>query len=141
MQKQNSRGNEYGVIGSEAGAEYLSDFDFGGLLSDYIRAKAGGKTLAQQQEEYELSKAENDNDELYESIGEAKQKNALRAAAASRAQKAYQASKGYEEDFPIRDYMPTVSDAELRKAGITKTELNKLSSILAGNGTDEDVRN
>ena len=37
--------------------------------------------------------------------------------------------------------MPTVSDEELRKAGITKTELNKLSSILAGNGTDEDVRN
>ena len=37
--------------------------------------------------------------------------------------------------------MPNVSDAELRKAGITKTELNKLSSILAGNGTDEDVRN
>ena len=37
--------------------------------------------------------------------------------------------------------MPNVSDEELRKAGITKTELNKLSSILAGNGTEEDVRN
>ena len=72
---------------------------------------------------------------------QAKQKNMNRAIAASRAQKEYQASKGYENDFPIRDYMPTVSDAELRKAGITKTELNKLSSILAGNGTDEDVRN
>ena len=71
----------------------------------------------------------------------AKQKNMNRAISASRAQKAYQASKGYENDFPIRDYMPDVSDAELRKAGITKTELNKLSSILAGNGTDEDVRN
>ena len=71
----------------------------------------------------------------------AKQKNLNRSIAASRAQKAYQASKGYENDFPIRDYMPTVSDEELRKAGITKTELNKLSSILAGNGTDEDVRN
>ena len=70
-----------------------------------------------------------------------KQKNLNRSISASRAQKAYQASKGYENDFPIRDYMPTVSDAELRKAGITKTELNKLSSILAGNGTDEDVRN
>lgn len=70
-----------------------------------------------------------------------KQKNMNRAISASRAQKAYQASKGYENDFPIRDYMPNVSDAELRKAGITKTELNKLSSILAGNGTDEDVRN
>ena len=71
----------------------------------------------------------------------AKQKNMKRSIAASRAQKAYQASKGYEKDFPIRDYMPNVSDEELRKAGITKTELNKLSSILAGNGTDEDVRN
>ena len=72
---------------------------------------------------------------------QAKQKNMNRSISASRAQKEYQASKGYENDFPIRDYMPTVSDAELRKAGITKTELNKLSSILAGNGTDEDVRN
>ena len=71
----------------------------------------------------------------------AKQKNMKRSISASRAQKAYQASKGYENDFPIRDYMPNVSDEELRKAGITKTELNKLSSILAGNGTDEDVRN
>ena len=72
---------------------------------------------------------------------QAKQKNMKRSISASRAQKAYQASKGYENDFPIRDYMPNVSDEELRKAGITKTELNKLSSILAGNGTDEDVRN
>ena len=72
---------------------------------------------------------------------QAKQKNLNRAISASIAQKEYQASKGYENDFPIRDYMPDVSDAELRKAGITKTELNKLSSILAGNGTDEDVRN
>ena len=72
---------------------------------------------------------------------QAKQKNMKRAISASRAQKEYQASKGYENDFPIRDYMPDVSDEELRKAGITKTELNKLSSILAGNGTDEDVRN
>ena len=72
---------------------------------------------------------------------QAKQKNMNRAISASRAQKEYQASKGYENDFPIRDYMPNVSDEELRKAGITKTELNKLSSILAGNGTDEDVRN
>lgn len=71
----------------------------------------------------------------------AKQKNLKRSISASRAQKAYQASKGYENDFPIRDYLPNVSDEELRKAGITKTELNKLSSILAGNGTDEDVRN
>ena len=70
-----------------------------------------------------------------------KQKNMKRSISASRAQKEYRASKGYENDFPIRDYMPNVSDEELRKAGITKTELNKLSSILAGNGTDEDVRN
>ena len=57
MQRLNSIGDEYGVGGSEAGADYLSDFEFGSLLSAYIRAKAGGKTLKQQQEEYDLSKA------------------------------------------------------------------------------------
>ena len=81
------------------------------------------------------------NDPEVQGLIQAKQKNMKRSISASRAQKAYQASKGYENDFPIRDYMPNVSDEELRKAGITKTELNKLSSILAGNGTDEDVRN
>ena len=81
------------------------------------------------------------NDPEVQGLIEVKQKNLNRSISASRAQKAYQASKGYENDFPIRDYMPNVSDEELRKAGITKTELNKLSSILAGNGTDEDVRN
>ena len=83
----------------------------------------------------------NANDPEVQGLINAKQKNMRRSISASRAQKAYQASKGYENDFPIRDYMPNVSDEELRKAGITKTELNKLSSILAGNGTDEDVRN
>ena len=83
----------------------------------------------------------NAKDPEVQGLIQAKQKNLNRSIAASRAQKAYQASKGYENDFPIRDYMPDVSDEELRKAGITKTELNKLSSILAGNGTDEDVRN
>ena len=83
----------------------------------------------------------NANDPEVQGLIQAKQKNMKRSISASRAQKAYQASKGYENDFPIRDYMPNVSDEELRKAGITKTELNKLSSILAGNGTDEDVRN
>lgn len=63
MQRQNIRGEEYGVVGSEAEAEDLSNFDFGGTLSAYIRAKAGGKTLAQQQEEYELSKAEEEPEE------------------------------------------------------------------------------
>ena len=83
----------------------------------------------------------NAKDPEVQGLIQVKQKNMNRAISASRAQKAYQASKGYENDFPIRDYMPNVSDEELRKAGITKTELNKLSSILAGNGTDEDVRN
>lgn len=83
----------------------------------------------------------NANDPEVQGLIQAKQKNMKRSISASRAQKEYQASKGYENDFPIRDYMPNVSDEELRKAGITKTELNKLSSILAGNGTDEDVRN
>ena len=81
------------------------------------------------------------NDPEVQGLINAKQKNLKRSIAASRAQKEYQASKGYENDFPIRDYMPNVSDEELRKAGITKTELNKLSSILAGNGTEEDVIN
>ena len=57
MQRQNIRGEEYGAIGSEAESDDLSNFDFGGTLSTYIRAKAEGKTLAQQEEEYYLSKA------------------------------------------------------------------------------------
>ena len=59
MARQNRRSEEYGAggYGNEVDAEDFSNYDFGGMLSDYIRAKAGGKTLAQQQEEYELSKA------------------------------------------------------------------------------------
>ena len=63
MQKQNIRGDEYGLVGSEAEAEDFSYFDFGRLMSAYIKAKAEGKTLAQQQEEYELSKAEEEREE------------------------------------------------------------------------------
>ena len=77
---QNARGDEYGAGGgNELDAEDFSSYDFGGMLSTYIRAKAGGKTLKQQQEEYELSKAEED-DELYESIGEAMEKHELKQA-------------------------------------------------------------
>ena len=54
--KMNIRGEEYGIGGGIAEAE--EGENFGRLLSAYIKAKAGGKTLAQQQEEYELSKAE-----------------------------------------------------------------------------------
>ena len=79
MQIQNARGDAYGAIGGEAESEDFSNYDFGGMLSTYIRAKAGGKTLAQQQEEYELSKAEKD-DELYESIGEAMEEHELKQA-------------------------------------------------------------
>ena len=79
MQMQNARGDEYGVMGSEAEGYYNSDYDFGGLLSAYIRAKAGGKTLKQQEEEHELSKAE-DDDELYEPIGEAMEEHELKQA-------------------------------------------------------------
>lgn len=58
-QRQNIRGEEYGAAGGiEVETDDFSSFDFGRTLSNYIRAKAGGKTLAQQQEEYELSKAE-----------------------------------------------------------------------------------
>ena len=64
MQRQNSRGDEYGAGGGiEVETDDFSSFDFGGMLSAYIRAKAGGKTLAQQQEEYELSKAEEEPEE------------------------------------------------------------------------------
>lgn len=58
MQMQNIRGGEYGLDGgNEVDADDFSNYDFGGMLSAYIKAKAGGKTLAQQQEEYDLSKA------------------------------------------------------------------------------------
>ena len=79
MRMQNDRGDEYGIVGGEGEAEDLSSYDFGGMLSNYIRAKAGGKTLKQQQEEYELSKAEED-DELYESIGDAMDEHELKQA-------------------------------------------------------------
>ena len=77
MQRQNIRGGEYGIGGGIAEAEEGSNF--GRLLSAYIKAKAGGKTLAQQQEEHDLSKAEKD-DELYESIGEAMEEHELKQA-------------------------------------------------------------
>lgn len=80
MQRQNIRGEEYGIGGNETDAEDFSSFDFGGMLSTYIKAKAEGKTLAQQQEEYDLSKA-NDSDELYEPIGEAMEKHELKQSA------------------------------------------------------------
>ena len=55
IDKMNIKGDEYGVGGGIAEAEEGSSF--GRILSAYIKAKAGGKTLAQQQEEYDLSKA------------------------------------------------------------------------------------
>ena len=61
MDKQNIRGEEYGIVGGIAEAEEGSNF--GKMLSAYIKAKAEGKTLAQQQEEYELSKAEEEPEE------------------------------------------------------------------------------
>ena len=64
MQKQNIRGEDYGAGGgNEVDAEDFSNYDFGSQLSAYIRAKAGGKTLKQQQEEYDLSKAEEEPEE------------------------------------------------------------------------------
>ena len=75
---QNARGDEYWIGGEESYDEDGSNF--GRILSAYIKAKAGGKTLKQQQEEYDLSKAEADSDELYESIGEAMEKHELKQA-------------------------------------------------------------
>ena len=82
MAKQNIRADEYwaGGYGNEIDAEDFSNYDFGGMLSAYIKAKAGGKTLAQQQEEYDLSKAEKESDKLYESIGEAMEEHELKQA-------------------------------------------------------------
>ena len=64
MAKQNIRGEEYGIVGGIAEAEDWSNF--GRMLSAYIKAKAEGKTLAQQQEEYELSKAEEENYKVWQ---------------------------------------------------------------------------
>ena len=61
IEKQNIRGEEYGIVGGIAEAEDFSNF--GRMLSAYIKAKAEGKTLAQQQEEYDLSKAEEEPEE------------------------------------------------------------------------------
>ena len=77
IETMNTKGDEYGVGGSINDAE--EGENFGRILSAYIRAKAGGKTLKQQLEEHELSKAEED-DELYESIGEAMEKHELKQA-------------------------------------------------------------
>ena len=63
MAKQNIRGGEYGLVGSVAESEDFSYFEFGKLLSLYIKAKAGGKTIEQQWEEHELSKAEKEQEE------------------------------------------------------------------------------
>ena len=63
MQRQNIRGEEYGLVGSVAESDDFSYFDFGSLLSAYIKAKAGGKSIEQQWEEHELSKAEKEPEE------------------------------------------------------------------------------
>ena len=78
IEKLNNMGDEYGVGGGIADADDFSSF--GRILSSYIKAKAEGKTLKQQQEEYELSKAEKEPDELYESIGEAMEEHELKQA-------------------------------------------------------------
>ena len=78
LERQNIRGDEYDIVGGIADAEEGSSF--GRLLSAYIKAKIKGKTLAQQQEEYDLSKAEKEPDELYESIGEAMEEHELKQA-------------------------------------------------------------
>ena len=119
---------------------------FGELAGVEETPTAEQKYISSEENAYSPIKAENTEtkipvDEDVQGLIKVKQKNALRAAASRKSQIAYRASKGYEKDFPIRDYLPNVEDKELYKAGITKTELNKLSSILAGNGTDEDIQN
>ena len=119
---------------------------FGELAGVEETPTAKQKYISSDESAYSPIKAENTEtkipvDEDVQGLIKVKQKNALRSAASRKSQIAYRASKGYEKDFPIRDYLPNVEDKELYKAGITKTELNKLSSILAGNGTDEDIQN
>ena len=80
MQRMNTMGEDYWVGGNVSDTDDYDYSSFGRLLSAYIKAKAGGKTLAQQQEEYELSKAEKEPDELYESIGEAMEEHELKQA-------------------------------------------------------------
>ena len=80
LARLNIKGDEYGIGGNVSDTDDYDYSSFGRLLSAYIKAKAGGKTLAQQQEEYELSKAEKESDELYESIGEAMEKHELKQA-------------------------------------------------------------
>lgn len=117
-----------------------------GELAGVEETPAPKQNISSEEGAYSPIKAENTEtkipvDEDVQGLIKVKQKNALRSAASRKSQLAYRASKGYEKDFPIRDYLPNVEDKELYKAGITKTELNKLSSILAGNGTDEDIQN
>ena len=71
--KQNIRGEEYGIVGGIAEAEDWSNF--GRMLSAYIKAKAEGKTLAQQQEEYELSKAEEENYKVWQDYSTEEEKD------------------------------------------------------------------
>ena len=80
IERLNIMGDEYGIGGNVSDTDDYDYSSFGHLLSAYIKAKAGGKTLAQQQEEYELSKAEKEPDELYESIGEAMEEHELKQA-------------------------------------------------------------
>ena len=66
MENLNIMGDEYGIGGNVSDTDDYDYSSFGRLLSAYIRAKAGGKTLAQQQEEYELSKAEEENYKVWQ---------------------------------------------------------------------------
>ena len=63
IERLNIRGEEYGIGGNVSDTDDYDYSSFGRLLSAYIKAKAGGKTLAQQEEEYYLSKAEEEPEE------------------------------------------------------------------------------
>ena len=76
IEKQNIRGEEYGIVGGIAEAEDFSSF--GKMLSAYIKAKAEGKTLAQQQEEYELSKAEEENYKVWQDDSTEEEKDEIK---------------------------------------------------------------
>ena len=75
----NALGDEYGVGGAVSYDEDAANF--GRILSNYIRAKVGGKTLNQLEEEHELSKFTPEEEaEFYESIGETMEKHELKQA-------------------------------------------------------------
>ena len=76
MERMNTLGDEYGVGGDLSEGEVGENF--GRFMSAYIRAKAGGKTLKQQQEEYDLSKAEEEHYKVWQDESTEEEKDEIK---------------------------------------------------------------